>query len=90
MIAGLVLGIVSVSFFWVPLIFIAGIIGIIFSVSGRKKALAENKSAAMGTAGLVLSIIGLVFGVIGTICTIVTCTTVGMAALMSPELWEFL
>ena len=60
-VAGLVLGICSVVVGliingWVGLI--CGIIGIVLSVMGRNKAKAAGAPTGMGTAGLVLSIIG--------------------------------
>ena len=85
MIAGLVLGIISVAFCWVPGVFITGIVGLVCSVSGRKKALLENKPSGLGIAGLIISIIGIVFGFIGTICTIITCAVVGITAASSPS-----
>ena len=59
-IASLVLGILSV----VCCGWLLGLLGIIFSVQGKKKA---PSMKGMCTAGMVLSIIGLVFGLIFTI-----------------------
>lgn len=61
-IVGLVLGILAIVFFWLPIyntIFLAcGIVGIVLSAMGRKKAKAAGASTGLATAGLVLSIIG--------------------------------
>jgi hypothetical protein len=80
-IAGLVLGILSAVGGWIPVVnyfaWLFGILGIVFSVMGRKKAAADNQPMGVATAGLVLSIIGLVISVIGLICTVVC---VGAAA----------
>ena len=74
-VAGLVLGILSAVGGWIPVInyfaWALGILGIIFSVIGRKKAVADNLPTGVPTAGLVLSIIGLALSVIGLICTVV-------------------
>jgi hypothetical protein len=73
-VAGLVLGILSAVGGWIPVInyfaWLLGILGIVFSVIGRKKAVADNLPTGVATAGLVLSIIGLVISVIGLICTV--------------------
>lgn len=65
-IAGLVLGIVSLVFVWAWW-FIAlptSIVGLVLSVVGRKKAKLAGAPVGLGTAGLVLSIIGLSVAVI--------------------------
>ncbi|NLW85485.1 MAG: hypothetical protein GXY38_01280 [Planctomycetes bacterium] len=66
MIGGLVLGITSVVFGWlVPLLgVIAGVIGIIISPMGIKRARKWTRPTSVGTAGLILSIIGVVWSVI--------------------------
>lgn len=74
-IAGLVCGIVAVILSWVPTVntvaLIAGIVGLICAIQGRKKAAAANAPSGVGTAGLVLSIIGTVFAGIGFLtCTV--------------------
>ena len=73
-IAGLVLGILSVILAWFYLINIValvfGIIGLVMAVLGRNRAKAAGVSSGLGTAGLVLSIIGLSLAFIGFI----TCT----------------
>ena len=93
MVAGLILGIISASLSWIPFVFVVAIIGLICSISGRKKAKAENRSTGMGTAGLVLNIIGLVFGAIGTICTIVAYAALeayGSSLFSFPDLLDIL
>lgn len=61
-IASLVLGIVSIVFFWAYgiIALVSGIIGLILAISARKEAPANN----MAKAGLILSIIGLGLGAI--------------------------
>jgi len=67
-VAGLVLGIVSLAFMWVPALnFIAAIVGIVLSYMGTKQLRAAGQPTGIATAGLVLSIVGLVFAVVGTI-----------------------
>jgi hypothetical protein len=61
-VAGLVLGILSVVTFGYGFIF--AIIGLPLSVSGGSKLKKEGKTTGIGTAGLVLNIIGLSFSVI--------------------------
>ena len=74
-VAALVLGILSVILAWFYLINIVaivfGIMGVIFAAVGRKKSIAVGAPTGLGTAGLVISIIGLIIGAIGFIsCTI--------------------
>jgi hypothetical protein len=65
-IASLVLGIVMIVLGALPVIWIAGVLGIVFGVIGRNRAkagLASNKT--MATWGLTLSIIGtVIWGII--------------------------
>ena len=77
-IAGLVLGIVSVvfSFIYVWIGLIAGIVGIILSVKGRKIVAKKG----MATAGLVLSIIGVCLSGILVACALCVVGTLGAAA----------
>ena len=64
-IAGLVLGIVSLVFVWLWYIALAtSIVGLVLSAVGRKKAKLAGAPTGLGTAGLVLSIIGLSVAVI--------------------------
>ncbi len=59
-ISGLVLGIVSLVFSWIWYISLsASIVGLVLSVVGRKKAKLASAPTGIGTAGMVLSIIGL-------------------------------
>jgi len=70
-IAGLVLGILASSGilgFTAPFALPCGIVGIILSVLGKKKLVADGKPTGAATAGLVLSIIGTVLAGIGIIC----------------------
>jgi hypothetical protein len=82
-IAGLVLGILSAVGGWIPGInyvaWLLGIVGIVLSVLGRKKAIAENQPTGVPTAGLVLSIIGLALSLIGLICTVLCVSAIGGA-----------
>jgi uncharacterized paraquat-inducible protein A len=60
-VAGLILGILSLIFCWVPvLVWVLGLFGLIFSIAGIAKKNASGKG--MGIAGLVMSIIA---GIIG-------------------------
>ncbi len=82
-IVGLVCGIISIVLYWVPwfniITLILGIVGIVFSVKGRKNA--PGGKTGLATAGLVLSIIGTVLSGIGFItCTLcVTCAATATA-----------
>ncbi|MBQ3792611.1 MAG: hypothetical protein II797_05880 [Clostridia bacterium] len=74
-IAGLVLGILATIVAWFYMYniiaIVMGILGIIFAAVGRKKAKEAGASTGLGTAGLVLSIIGTVLAVVGFFaCTI--------------------
>lgn len=73
-VAGLVLGIISLVFYWAPyfniVTLILGIVGIVLSVKGKKASAAVGAPTGAGTAGLVLSIIGVVLSGIG----VFTCT----------------
>ena len=67
-VASLVLGIVSLVLCWFYIIDIAaliiGIVGIVCSVVGRKRAIVAGVRSGIGTAGLVCSIIGLVLAAV--------------------------
>ena len=83
-VAGLVLGIVSIVLAWFYMINIAalvcGIVGIILAVKGKKAAVAAGAPTGLGTAGLVLSIIGTVIAGIGFFaCTVCICTAANAA-----------
>ena len=74
-IAALILGILSCILAWIYLVNIAAIVlsvlGLVFAVMGRKKAAVAGAPNGLGTAGLVLSIIGLSISAIGFIsCTL--------------------
>ena len=73
-IAALVCGICGIVLFWIPygniITLVLSILGIVFGVKGRK--VCANKG--LGTAGLVLGIIGTCFSGLG--CAICTCPTI--------------
>ena len=84
-VAGIVLGIVSIVGFWVPYLntiaLICGIAGIVLSSQGRKISLAVGAPTDIGTAGLVLSIIGTIIAGIGFLtCTVCTLCLGGLAS----------
>ena len=77
-IAGLVLGIVSIVLAWFYMVniaaLVAGVVGIILAVKGKKAAATAGAPTGLGTAGLVLSIIGTVIAGIGFFtCTVCVC-----------------
>lgn len=83
-IAGLVLGIIATVLAWFYLVNIAalvcGIVGIILAVMGKKKAVAAGAPTGIGTAGLVLSIIGTCLAAIGFVsCTLCIACAAGAA-----------
>ena len=83
-IAALILGIVSLVLAWFYMINIVAlacaIVGLVLATKGRKAAAAAGTPSGLGTAGLVLSIIGLVFAAIGFLtCTVCVICTVGCA-----------
>lgn len=86
-VAGLVLGIIAVVLAWFYAVntfgLILGIIGIVCAAKGRKAALTAGASTGIGTAGLVISIIGTCIAGIGFFsCTLcVLCSAGGTAAL---------
>ncbi len=77
-VAGLVLGIIAIIGFWIPYLntitLICGIAGIVLSSQGRKTAVSVGAPTDIGTAGLILSIIGTIIAGIGfltcTLCVI--------------------
>ena len=89
-VASLVLGIVSAVLAWFYLINIAalvcGIIGIVCAAKGKKAAVAANAPTGLGTAGLVLSIIGTALAGIGffscTLCVLCTAGAAGASGLL--------
>ena len=68
-VAALILGIVSIVLAWFYMINIialaSGIVGLILAVKGKKAAKAAGAPTGLGTAGLVLAIIGTVLAAIG-------------------------
>ena len=84
-IAGLVLGIIAIVFAWFYVVNIAavvcGVVGIICAVKGRSQASAAGNPSGLGTAGLVLSIIGTVLAGIGFLsCTVCVWCAAGTAS----------
>lgn len=84
-IAGLVLGIVSAVLAWFYMINIAalvcGIVGIICAAKGKKAAKLAEVPTGLGTAGLVLSIVGTVLAGIGFFsCTLCVLCAAGAAS----------
>ena len=82
--AALVLGIVSLVLAWFYMINIVAlacaIVGLVLATKGRKAAAAAGDPSGLGTAGLVLSIIGLIFAAIGFLtCTVCVICTVACA-----------
>ena len=60
-VAGMVLGIISLVFSFIPFVGLIGVIGLILSIVGMRKARYQGRSGyGMGVAGLVCSIIALV------------------------------
>ncbi len=84
-IAALVLGIVATVLAWFYMVNIAalvsGIVGIILAAKGRKLAVAAEAPKGIGTAGLVLSIIGTCLAGIGffscTLCVLCAAGSLG-------------
>jgi len=78
-VASLVCGIVSVvfSFLFTRIGLIAGILAIIFSIMGRKKA--EAGKTGMCTAGLVLGIVGTALSAVFIVCALCIIGTVNEA-----------
>lgn len=83
--AGLVLGIIASVLAWIYMVNIAalvcGIVGIICAIKGKKTAAAAGLPTGLGTAGIVLSIIGTVLAGIGfTSCTLCVLCAAGAAS----------
>lgn len=82
-VAALVCGIISCILAWFYMVNIAalvlGIVGIVCAANGRKKAKAVGAPTGIGTAGLVLAIIGTVLAGIGffscTLCVLCAAST---------------
>jgi hypothetical protein len=67
-IAGLVLGIVGIIFFWFPVVgIIGGVVGAALSALGMKQAKDTGQPTGIPTAGLVLSIVALALSVVAMI-----------------------
>lgn len=84
-IAGLVLGIVSAVLAWFYMVNIAalvcGIAGIVCAAKGKKLAVAAGAPTGLGTAGLVLSIIGTSLAGIGFFsCTLCVLCAAGLGS----------
>lgn len=80
-VAGLVLGILSVVLIWLPIFSLlslpSGIVGLILSVKGRK----IEYQKGIGTAGMVLSIIGLSLWALAILCALcIGAASVGTAS----------
>lgn len=71
-IAALVLGILGIVGGFIPVVCyfttICAILGIVFGVKGRKKAMACGSTSGLATAGFVLGIVGVAFAAIGLVC----------------------
>ena len=79
-IVGMVCGIVSIVFVFIPyarVSLIVAIVAIVFAAMGMK----DQQGNGMAIAGLVCGIIGAVFGLIGTICGV--CDIIGCVAASS-------
>ncbi len=89
-IAGLVLGIIACVFAWFGygaiFALVCGIVGIVLSVKGRKAAIQMGEPSGLGTAGMVLSIIGIVLSGIGFACTMCALAAVGVAGNLASTL----
>lgn len=87
-VAGLVLGIVATVLAWFYMVniaaLVAGIIGIVCAAKGKKAAVAAGAPTGLGTAGLVLSIIGTCLAGVGFLsCTVcVACAGSAVSSLM--------
>lgn len=84
-IAGLVLGIVSTVLAWFYMVNIVavvlGIVGIVCAANGKKAAREAGVPGGLGTAGLVLSIIGTCLAAIGFLsCTVCVAIAAGSIA----------
>ncbi len=90
-VAALVLGIVATVLAWFYMInivaLVLGIVGIILAAKGRKAAIAAGAGSGLGTAGLVLSIIGTCLAGIGFFsCTLCVLCAAGAAGAAGAEL----
>ena len=82
-IVSIILGVISIVLCWLPILGLAaGIIGIFLAVKQRKLT-----ADGLGTAGLVVSIIGTVFSVIYTIYWIFVVLIIGAAVSVLTGAW---
>jgi len=86
-VTGLVLGIVAVVLAWFYMVnivaLVCGIVGIICAAKGKGMAKAAGAPTGLGTAGLVLAIIGTVLAGIGVFsCTLCVLCAAGTAGLL--------
>lgn len=86
-VAGLVCGIIATVLAWFYMVNIAalvlGIVGIVCAVKGKKAAVSAGAPTGLGTAGLVLSIIGTVLAGIGFVsCTLCVTCAAGASSLL--------
>lgn len=83
-IAGLIMGIFTLIFCWVPVVgFILGILGLIFSIAGIAKKNGGAKGAAI--AGLVMTIIGAIISVVMFAAVLATSTSSYVEAAQSAQ-----
>ena len=83
-IAGLIMGIFTLVFCWVPVVgFILGILGLIFSIVGITKKNGGAKGAAI--AGLVMTILGAIISVIMFAAVLASGTSSYMEAAQSAQ-----
>ncbi|MBR5088565.1 MAG: DUF4190 domain-containing protein [Ruminiclostridium sp.] len=75
-IVGMVCGIVSIVFSFIPYVciisLVPAIVAIVFAAGGMKAPEADGNTRGMAIAGLVCGIVGVVFALPGTICGICT------------------
>ena len=77
-IAGLVLGILAIVTFFVPYAgIVLGLIGLVLSILGRKRANETGVGGGMAITGLILSIIGIIIGIAWVAFTIWLVDTAG-------------
>ncbi|MBQ6265159.1 MAG: DUF4190 domain-containing protein [Clostridia bacterium] len=74
-VAALVCGVIGIVGSFIPIVkygtLVLAILGIVFGVLGRKKAVSSGSSSTgLATAGLVLGIIGTAFSAVGVICAL--------------------
>lgn len=92
-VAGLVLGIISAVLAWFYMVNIAalvcGIVGIVCAAKGKKAAAEAGASTGLGTAGMVISIIGTCLAGIGFFsCTLCVLCASGTASALDAALFS--